>query len=294
MKKFNKTYWQGALLAAGVFASAAPASALGLNSSLGLQGNGSKIIGVDLLTPPYMTVPAQQTSSTVNTSTSTSYSNTIVNGWATTSDYASRGAITASGHNANTSFYRAGGYFQDELYFESKNNQAAVVEFVFNVNANARLLADGGRADLSLYWTTSDGVANTDLSYTPFLDITGKAGQSGAFNGTVTLAMNDANSANSIASGTYLPFTLGVWGDVADATASWENMISLADVLVKDTSGHILATQDYILRSANGSVYFSSFQNPAAAVPLPSSLLLLSLAIAGLAGVRRQKGVLAV
>jgi hypothetical protein len=121
------------------------------------------------------------------------------------------------------------------------------------------------------------------------LHITGNAGQSGAFNGTVTMAMNAANNANVLASGAYLPFTFGIWGDVANAEASWENMISLADVLVKDTAGNILASQDYILRSANGSIYFSAFENPPAAVPLPSSLLLFSFASAGIAGLRRRR-----
>jgi hypothetical protein len=290
MKKSTQQYWQGAVLAATVFVSATPAFALGVPSPLGLQGNGSKIIGVDLLNPPnYLTVLTQQTKTTVNTSTDTGkYSTAIVTGQAKTSDYVSRGSITASGHDADTSYFRAGGYFKDELYFESKNNQAAVIEFVFNVNANAKLLADGGRANLSLSWTYYDGSTNTSLSYKPFLNVTGKAGQSGTFNNTVTLATNDANEANTIASGTYLPFTLGIWGDVANATASWENMISLADVLVKDTAGNLLDSQDYILRSANDSNYFAAFENPPAAVPLPSSLLMFSLASAGIAGLRRR------
>lgn len=297
MKKSITHYCQGALLAAGVFVSPPPAFALGLDRPLldaqgnrSSQGNGSKIIAVDLLNPPnYLNVLAWDTMAAVNTSNNTSYSDTIVNGRAKTSDYISQGAISALGHDANMSYYRVGGYFKDELYFESKNNQAAVIEFVFNVNAKAKLLADDGKADLSLNWTYHDGMTNTNLSYTPFLNVTGKAGQSGAFNGTVTLAMNDANHANVIASGTYLPFTLGVWGDVANAEASWENMISLADVLVKDTAGNILAAQDYILRSANDSTYFAAFENPPDTMPLPaSSLLLLPLPSAGIAGLRRR------
>ncbi|MFA7316543.1 MAG: PEP-CTERM sorting domain-containing protein [Sulfuricella sp.] len=290
MKNSSIPYWQGALLVAALFAPSTPAFALGLASPLGWQGNGSKIIEVDLLNPPtYLTVLAQQTSPAVNTSTGTSHDDGIVRGSAQTRDYAGRGSISASGHDANTGYYRAGGYFKDELYFESKNNPAAIIEFVFNVNADAKLLADGGRADLSLNWTYYDGSAYTSLSYAPLLHITGNAGQGGAFNGTVTMAMNDANSANVLASGAYLPFTFGIWGDVANAEASWENMISLADVLVKDTAGNILASQDYILRSANGSIYFSAFENPPAAVPLPSSLLLFSFASAGIAGLRRRR-----
>lgn len=288
MKKNTKHCWQGALLAA-VLAAAPPSFALGLDSPLGLQGNGSKIIGVDLLNPPnYLNVLASDSRPEINASTNTSYADPSVNGWVRMSGYGGQGAISASGNDANTSFYRAGGYFKDELYFESKNKQPAVIEFVFNVNANAKLLADGGRADLSLSWTYYDGSANTTLSYKPFLNLTGKAGQSGALSGTVTLAANDANSANVVASGTYLPFTFGIWGDVANAEASWENIISLADVLVKDTSGNILAPQDYTLRSANGSKDFALFENPPVAVPLPSSLLMFSLASAGLAGLRKR------
>ena len=289
MKKSTKHCWQGALLAATVFVTAPPSFALGLDSPLGLQGNGSKIIGVDLLNPPnYLNVLASDSKPEVNASTKTSYSDSVVNGWAEMSAYGGQGAISASGHNANTSFYRAGGYFKDELYFEAKNNQAAVIEFVFNVNATAKLLTDGGKADLALCWTYFDGMSNTELSYTPFLSLTGKAGQSGAFNGAMTLAMTNTNSANLFASGTYLPFTFGIWGDVANAEASWDNIISLADVLVKDTNGNILAAQDYILRSANGSKYFAAFENPPAAVPLPSSLLMFSLASAGIAGMRKK------
>ncbi|MBU1404341.1 MAG: hypothetical protein KKE82_10335 [Proteobacteria bacterium] len=290
MKNRSTPYWQGALLVAALFAPSTSAYALGLASPLGWQGNGSKIIGVDLLNPPtYLTVLAQQTSPAVSTSTGASHENGIVRGSAQTRDYAGWGNISASGHDANTGYYRAGGYFKDELYFESKNNPAAIIEFVFNVSAKAKLLADGGRADLSLNWTFYDGSTYTNLSSASLLHITGNAGQSGAFNGPVTMAMNAANSANVLASGAYLPFTFGIWGDVANAEASWENMISLADVLVKDTAGNILSSQDYILRSANGSINFSSFENPPAAVPLPSSLLLFSFASAGIAGLRRRR-----
>jgi len=96
MENSSIAFWQGALLVAALFAPSTPTFPLGLPSPLGWQGNGSKIIEVDVLNPStYLTVLAPQTSPTVKTSTGAYHEHGIVCGSEETRDYVGRGSISA-------------------------------------------------------------------------------------------------------------------------------------------------------------------------------------------------------
>lgn len=274
----------GGVICTAFFAGASSAAAIGLSTPLGWQGAGSRIIDTGSASPPLpITVVQEDITSDVNASTATSYQDTFVNGQAATAAYNFAGSISATG---TSSAWRAGGYFRDEFYFETTDNAPAALELVFDIDATAALLDASGSADLSLTWSMWDGADWNLLSHTNLIALSGTTTATN-YSGQITLASTDANPANLIDSGTYLPFSLGLWGDALDAKIDWGGAVYLSGVVVKDAAGKTLGNDQYTILSANDSSAFSAFQNPSP-VPVPPTLVLLGAGLAGLAGTRRK------
>jgi len=134
------------------------------------------------------------------------------------------------------------------------------------------------------YW---DGTSYRILDDASVLSISGDE-TSDSVSGTFSLSLTGSDSGNLFESGTYLPYTIGMWGDVVNGSIAW-NGVELADVIVTDADGNIPDPDTYLLQSANGSLALASFENPPAAVPVPGAAWLFSFGFAGIAGLRRRK-----
>jgi hypothetical protein len=94
----------------------------------------------------------------------------------------------------------------------------------------------------------------------------------GSHSFAVSLSTNDFDPSLLIASGSYLPFSLGVYGLARDASLDWSHTISLTSVTAFDANGNPLAPGDYSLAFAT---------NAAAAdpVPEPGTLSLIGVGV---------------
>ena len=277
MKKQNIYLLNGFFLSSIVLGGAVPAFALGLADPLAYQGNGSRVI--DTGTPDWplpVTIVAEHLSNSINDATAVSCSGNNISASASTSDYRFGGSVSATGHDTA---WRSGGYFQDELYFESDGGSASI-EFVFDVSVSAQLYNVEGRTDLSASMSYWDGISYTTVGYEPVLSL---SGSQSSFTGDWRFAF----SLDECESGTYLPYTIGIWGDVVNGALSWNG--ELVDVIVTDGEGNNLDPESYLLRSNNGSLAFAGFENPPSDIPVPATAWLFGLGFAGLAGLRRRK-----
>lgn len=282
MKKRYKFLINGVFLSGILLGNVLPAFALGETNPLSFQGNGSRVI--DTGTPSAMlpvSVMAQDISSIVNTTSSVTYSGNNVSAEATTSDYGYSGSISASGYNTA---WRSGGYFHDEISFGSVNSGTYTIDFVFDVNASAELYDNSGRTDLTMTMSYWDGYSYTSLDTKYLLSVSGNGG-SEAVSGAYHLSLTGIDYTDLVESGhqSFLPYTIGLWGDAVNGSLSWTDVV-LADVIVTDESGAILVPGSYELQS--DSLAFNAVTSD---VPLPGAIWLLGFGFAGFAGLRGRE-----
>lgn len=285
MKKRNRILINGVFLSGILLGNTIPAFALGEINPLSFQGNGSRVIDTGKPSiPRAVTIMAEDISSSANSTSSVTYSGnsgaSTVSASATTSDYEFSGSLSASG---NDKAWRTGGYFYDEISFSAATSGTYSIEFVFNINASAQLFTTTGRTDLTMTMSYWDGHRYRSLDTQRLLSISGN-NLTGSVSGPYHLAMTGINYTNLNNSGsqTYLPYTIGLWGDAVNGSISWSN-VALADVIVKDAAGNTLAPSSHTLQ--NDSIAFNAVTAPQD-VPLPGAVWLLGFGFAGLAGLR--------
>lgn len=281
MKKQYSLLINGLVLGGGMLLGALPAFALGENSSLSFQGNGSRVI--DTNTPSAslpVSIMAEDLRNSSNSSSSVSYAGSNISASATTSDYGFSGSLSASGYNGA---WRTGGYFHDELSFSSINEGNYTIDFVFDVHASAQLYSETGRSDLTMIMSYWDGHAYTSLDAQYLLSVNGIQ-QASEISGAYQISLSGIDYSNLIQTSDkiFLPYTIGLWGDAVDGNVSWNEVI-LTDVLVRDGSGAVL-TQNSISLESNSLV----FNSAASEVPLPGAIWLFGFGFAGLAGLRKR------
>jgi|GEM_PF-3769809 len=281
MKKRYSVVINGFFLSSVLLGNALPAFALGETEPLSFHGNGSRVI--DTGTPSAslpVSIMAEDVSSSANTTTSATYSSSNIAASATTSDYRFAGSLSASGYDEA---WRSGGYVRDELTFGSVSSGTYAIDFVFNVNASSQLYDSTGRTDLKLTMSYWDGVSYTPIATQSLLSITGDMATktvSGTYH--LSLAGIDRTNLSESDGAVYLPYTIGLWGEAANGTISWSDVV-LADVVVTDNAGVVLVPGSYDLYS--DSLAFNAVAVPAA-VPLPGAIWLFGLCFSGLAALR--------
>lgn len=195
----------------------------------------------------------------------------------------------------------AGGYFRDEIYFQTYDNSPGSLQFQFHiefgldVNAgtasqsrfNMALLSYNGNPGglpliLSMFDRNmiGDGSGNVTLNGVPYED------NPLWFSDTVTLDTN-ANG-DLLASGKYIPLSFTLWTDANEGEAYWYDTVVLEGVQVYDQEGNLLDPSKYTLLS--NSENFSDFNNQMpSAVPLPGAAILLGSGLLKLAIYSRRR-----
>lgn len=264
-----------------------PAFALGGTDPLSFHGNGSRVI--DTGTPSAslpVSIMAEQVTSSANATTSAAYSSGgKVSAQATTSDYRFDGSLSASGYDKA---WRSGGYVRDEISFDAVSSGIYTIDFVFNVNASAQLFNPSGRTDLMLTMSYWDGLSYKSVATQNLLSLTNDMATrtvSGTYH--LLLAGVDRTQLTATDGATYLPYTIGLWGDAANGTISWNNVM-LTDVVVTDNAGVVLIPGSYELQSE--SMTLNAVAAPAE-VPLPGAIGLLGAGLAGLVSLRARREV---
>ena len=281
MKKHYTVIIHGLVLGGTMLIGALPAFALGENSSLSFHGNGSRVI--DTNTPSAnlpVSIAAEDVKNTVNTSSSASYAGSNISASATTGDYGFSGSLSASGY---AGAWRTGGYFHDELSFSSIQNGSYSIDFIFDVHASSQLYSTSGRSDLTMIMSYWDGHSYTSLDAQYLLSVNGTQAAR-EISGAYQISLSGINYTNLIENNKkmFLPYTIGLWGDVVNGNLSWSDVI-LTDVVVRDDTGSVLTQNSFGLESDS-----LVFQSVTTEVPLPGAIWLFGFGFAGLAGLRRR------
>ncbi|MCU0962521.1 MAG: PEP-CTERM sorting domain-containing protein [Pirellulaceae bacterium] len=185
---------------------------------------------------------------------------------------------------------QTGGFFRDELYFETVDGAPGSLEFDFHVSFSLELLEDwdteevpaGSYAEfqMNVLGYTGEGPAGPAFESLDTFELRLDAGgdEHLAYDDTVTIATN-ANG-HLLRSGNYIPLSFTKWTYANNGEIDWMNTVTLEDVRVYDAEGNLLGPQQYTLRSPNDQ-YFG-FQNE---VPEPGSALLFGVGLLGLIGI---------
>jgi hypothetical protein len=165
------------------------------------------------------------------------------------------------------------GFFRDELYYESIDDEPAYIEFDLYVDF-----------DVSGYGSVFYGTFDLALRYNEgsladpaFRTLDDESWSGTGFSGTVTLSTDGAG--DLIESGTHVPLTFRFFTNAWNCDVDWSHTLTLDDVRVYDECGQLMAPSDYVLTSPN------DFGAP---IPEPSSLLLFVAGLASVAGLVRR------
>ncbi len=203
-----------------------------------------------------------------------------------------------NGYNSVSNFdaIHAGGFFRDEIYFETFNGTAGSLEFDFNIHFTSEINEESPDAaatlTMNLMGYSGDDVIINDPNNLPsdFTHLDGFShsndGSFFEFNDIVTLSTN-ANG-DLLLSGSYIPLSFTLWTDTNDGYVDWFNTVMLDGIRVYDENGDLLDTSQYTLLSENDEYFEFTNQMPASAVPLPPAILLLGSVLAGLTVLRRK------
>lgn len=113
-------------------------------------------------------------------------------------------------------------------------------------------------------------------------------------NSNVILKSTDLHPGNSdylVGSGTYLPFSISLWGITKNASLYWSDTVVLTDVQAfqYDEHGNSVELEDsqFTILSNNDALNFADFEHTTT-VPIPGALWLLGSGLVGLISIRRK------
>jgi hypothetical protein len=273
-----------------IHASCALAAPLGYDQPLNWAGNGARINTFDPSDPggSFFNL-ASDLSNNANATTYTEYSSGMMDGWAQSSAYVLKGSISSN----ETWDQQAGGYFRDELYFATANGLPAELSMTFSVRASGYVQDIGtwvynettddydwvstgsGRASLNLGLNVPIAPITTPVDWHYLSNhLLVNATSVGGFDLTsqVTLKSTDSDPDYLVQSGTYLPFTVSLWGTVNHANLDWGDTVELVDVHAFQ-DGVELGNSQFTIQSNNDEGYFADFAHTMD-VPEPGTLFL--------------------
>lgn len=235
------------------------------------------------------------------------------NVWHHGTDGESFGYITASarsapygfnGFNASLNWYdpaltyqansvQVGGYFRDELYFETVDGAPGYLEFDFHTNFSLELYeGDSGvpegsyaKFQVHLLGYTGEGEFGPKFAILDNFDRSIEAGGGlnyFEFDDTVTLSTN--TNGHLLKSGCFIPLSFTAWTYTNNGEIDWLHSVGLDGVRVYNADGELLGTDQYTLISPNDQ-YFP-FNNE---VPEPVSLMTFAIGLVGLTILIRKR-----
>ena len=205
---------------------------------------------------------------------------------ATSTHYSLTGEIDydSLGHGGGFAF--TGGFYRDEMYFTTTDGLAAELQLEFLVDAD---ITGGGK--LLLSWGIPDSGAV--VGFQPEFVTSTASGQSVKLNSNRVYSQGGVlmEDTYQFTSGSYIPFTFAVWGQVFGTgdSVEWLNTVQLVDVRAirtDQTTGAVVVLDD---TQFSLSVESGNQQFPGNVVPLPSAAWLIGAGLIGLALTRRVR-----
>lgn len=170
----------------------------------------------------------------------------------------------------DTGDVHAGGFFRDEIFFQTYNGSPGYLEFQFGIDFSLELartdVVSQSLFEMKLLGYTGEDLIINDPNDLPFdfalldsfekklkADVNGRITLNGVattsdsydFDGTVTLATN-ANG-HLLNSGAYIPLSFTLWTDTKEGYSDWLHTIVLQDVKAYDAQGNLLGPNQYSL-----------------------------------------------